>query len=136
MATTGLSRTMTTQIDWKKYPNFSGSEFTCTHCGQEGIKPELLERLQVIRTKYGRAMPISSGYRCPRHPIEAAKSAPGAHSTGLACDIAVSGDDAYEVLKLALEHGFTGIGVQQKGSGRFIHLDMVKGDNRPAVWSY
>jgi zinc D-Ala-D-Ala carboxypeptidase len=81
-------------------------------------------------------MKITSGYRCPKHPIEAKKAAPGAHSTGLACDIGVSGSEAYQVLSLAMELGFTGIGVQQKGTGRFIHVDLTVGQNRPTVWSY
>jgi DNA-binding NarL/FixJ family response regulator len=48
-------------------------------------------------------MKITSGYRCPKHPIEAKKAAPGAHSTGLACDIGVSGSEAHQVLLLAME---------------------------------
>jgi hypothetical protein len=32
--------------------------------------------------------------------------------------------------------GFTGIGVQQKGSRRFIHLDVLQNPPRPNVWSY
>ena len=81
-------------------------------------------------------MKITSGYRCPKHPIEAKKATPGAHSTGLACDIGVSGSEAHQVLSLAMELGFTGIGVQQKGTGRFIHVDLTVGQNRPTVWSY
>jgi hypothetical protein len=43
------------------------------------------------------------------------------------------------VLRAALNAGFTGIGVKQKGKGRFIHLDDIEdsGDRpRPWVWSY
>jgi hypothetical protein len=36
---------------------------------------------------------------------------------------------------IAMEAGFTGIGVQQKGTGRFLHLDTLEGDLRPTVWS-
>jgi hypothetical protein len=35
--------------------------------------------------------------------------------------------------------GITGVGVNQKGSGRFIHLDIVEGNehvSRPSIWSY
>jgi hypothetical protein len=42
-------------------------------------------------------------------------------------------------MRLALAKGFTGIGVQQKGGGRFIHLDNLPngpGQPRPTVWSY
>jgi zinc D-Ala-D-Ala carboxypeptidase len=81
-------------------------------------------------------MKITSGYRCPKHPIEAAKKASGAHSTGLAADIGVDGGEAHKILSLAMQLGFTGIGVQQKGAGRFIHVDLVKSPPRPNVWSY
>jgi hypothetical protein len=52
--------------------------------------------------------------------------------------VAVAGADAIRLLVLAAEFGFTGIGVQQKGEGRFIHLDDVPGTllPRPAIWSY
>jgi uncharacterized protein YcbK (DUF882 family) len=81
-------------------------------------------------------MRITSGFRCAQHPIEAKKIKPGAHSSGCACDVGVEGQDAYQLLKLAFELGFTGIGVQQKGSSRFIHLDTLEQPPRPNVWSY
>jgi hypothetical protein len=41
------------------------------------------------------------------------------------------------VLSLAFKHGFSGIGVQQKGTGRFIHVDVCSTElPRPSVWSY
>ena len=125
-----------TKIDWSKYPNFTAAEFSCSHCGANEINESLLNKLQLLRNKYGKPMKITSGYRCPKHPIEAKKAASGAHSTGLACDIGVSGSEAHQVLLLAMELGFTGIGVQQKGTGRFIHVDLTVGQNRPTVWSY
>jgi len=85
---------------------------------------------------YGKPMKVSSGYRDPSHPIEAKKASPGFHTTGRAVDIAVSGADAVKLLTLALQVGFTGIGVQQKGGGRFIHLDDVVSLTRPNIWSY
>ena len=123
-------------MDWSRYPNFKADEFKCSHCGDNEIKEELLDKLQALRSRYGKPMRITSGYRCPRHPIEAAKSAPGPHSSGLACDVGVEGADAHKLLGLALDAGFRGIGVQQKGTGRFLHLDLVSSPNRPTVWSY
>jgi hypothetical protein len=35
--------------------------------------------------------------------------------------------------------GFTGIGIAQKGEGRYVHLDdlpSVEGQPRPTLWSY
>jgi zinc D-Ala-D-Ala carboxypeptidase len=58
-----------------------------------------------------------------------------AHSTGRAVDIAV------RLLQLALQEGFTGIGIQQTGEGRFLHLDDIQPEDefhvpRPWIWSY
>jgi zinc D-Ala-D-Ala carboxypeptidase len=123
-------------MDWSRYSNFKADEFKCSHCGDNEIKEELLDKLQALRSRYGKPMRITSGYRCPRHPIEAAKSAPGPHSSGLACDVGVEGADAHKLLGLALDAGFKGIGVQQKGTGRFLHLDLLNAPNRPTLWSY
>jgi zinc D-Ala-D-Ala carboxypeptidase len=123
-------------MNWDDYPNFSAQEFNCSHCGQNEMKPKFMAKLQKLRETYGSPMRVTSGYRCPQHPIEAKKASPGAHASGLACDIGIQGADAHRLLKLALEEGFTGIGVQQKGTGRFIHLDTLESDLRPTVWSY
>jgi hypothetical protein len=55
----------------------------------------------------------------PNIPIEAKKARPGAHASGQAADVVVRGEEAHRLLKIALQVGFTGIGVQQKGEGRF-----------------
>ena len=126
-------------MNWKDYPNFSPDEFRCRHTGLLEMDPGFMDRLQALRTEFGRPMLISSGYRNPSHPIEAGKVEPGAHSTGQACDVAVLGRDALDLVALAIKHGFTGIGVNQKGHGRFIHLDDLEHTARrprPWIWSY
>jgi zinc D-Ala-D-Ala carboxypeptidase len=123
-------------MNWDLYPNFKKSEFDCTHCGKNSMTPEFMGKLQALRNAYNKPMRITSGYRCPQHPIEAKKAAPGAHASGCAADIGVEGRDAYQILRQAFLLGFTGIGVQQKGSGRFIHLDTIENGPRPNVWSY
>jgi zinc D-Ala-D-Ala carboxypeptidase len=121
-------------MNWADYPNFVEAEFRCSHCGKVAMRPDFMARLQALRAAFGKPMKVTSGYRCPAHPIEAKKAAPGAHATGSAADIAVQGSDAHALLKLAFAAGFTGIGVQQKGGGRFIHLDTR--ETSPALWSY
>ena len=123
-------------MDWTKYPNFKESEFDCKHTGKNEMKPEFMDKLQALRTEYGKSMTITSGYRHPSHPIERRKTISGEHSSGLACDVAVQGADAYRIIQLAIKHGFTRIGVQQKGTGRFIHLGMSKDLPNPTIWSY
>ena len=123
-------------MDWSKTPNFKREEFRYSHCGKDGMQQEFMDKLQTLRTAYGKPMKVTSGYRCAGHPIEAAKAKPGAHASGCAVDIGVQGAEAHRLLAMALNAGFSGIGVQQKGSGRFIHLDTLTGPTRPTVWSY
>lgn len=123
-------------IDWDAYQNFKADEFNCSHCGKNEMKADFMLKLQTLRSVYGKPMRVTSGYRCPEHPIEAKKAQPGAHASGCAVDIGVEGAEAHQLLKLAFAAGFTGVGVQQKGAGRFIHLDTLTGATRPRVWSY
>lgn len=126
-------------MDWR-WPNFSVNELKCKHCGQEKIIPTFMDRLQGLRKDYGKPMKITSGYRCPEHNASVSKTgSDGVHTTGRAVDIQVFGKDAYDLLHLALLHGFTGIGISQNGQmdKRFIHLDDLPDKNhRPRIWSY
>lgn len=128
------------KAQWNLYPNFSKEEFDCKHTGKNEMQHSFMTKLQALRTAYGKSMRITSGYRDYTHPVEAKKpNKNGSHPTGLAADIAVERGDAYQLLKLALELGFTGIGIQQKGGGRFIHLDTIEDNSlqpRPTIWSY
>ena len=122
-------------INWQKYhPYFKPSEFVCRETGKHGIKAELLDRLLALRLAWGRPMRITSGYRAPEHSREKTKTAPGPHTTGLACDVAIGpGAEVWDFVKLAMDHGFTGIGISQKvGQPRFVHIDLL--DKR--MWSY
>jgi zinc D-Ala-D-Ala carboxypeptidase len=118
---------------------FTPEELRCSCCDQDGMNEAFMEKVSELREQLGFPFIVTSAYRCVKHPIEARKNSPGAHTTGRAIDIGVSGLDAYVVLRAALNAGFTGIGVKQKGKGRFIHLDDIEdsGDRpRPWVWSY
>jgi zinc D-Ala-D-Ala carboxypeptidase len=122
-------------VDWTAYKNFTPLEFVCRHTGRQGVKPELLDFLQQVRDVYARPMVITSGYRHRTHPIEAVKSTPGAHATGLAADIRVGpGSDVNDLVFVAMSLGARGVGISQRaGRGRFVHLDLI---DRTAMWSY
>ncbi len=119
---------------------FQLSEFACKHCGQNLIDHAFVQELDDLRHNLGLPLVISSGYRCPEHNSKVSSTGrTGPHTTGRAADIAVSHGRAYEVLQAAMLMKFTGIGVNQKGSARFIHLDNLPnapGQPRPTVWSY
>ena len=119
---------------------FTDSELRCSHCQQNRMDGYFMEKIEALREELGFPFIVTSAYRCPRHPIEARKKLSGAHSTGQAIDLAVHGENAYRLLSGALRAGFTGIGVNQKGNSRFIHLDNIKSSEgsrlRPWIWSY
>lgn len=123
-------------MNWDNYPNFSEAEFTCSHSGKCDMQASFMDKLQALRTAHGKAMTVTSGYRHETHPVEAEKDRPGIHTMGLAVDIACGGSDAYNIMRLAFELGFTGIGVAQSGRNRFLHLDTYTKPPRSNVWSY
>lgn len=131
-------------MDWSKIKHFSADEFKCKHSFEEHMRFEFVKELDKLRKLYGKPLVVNSGWRHPtKHPIEARKRHPGAHSKGLAVDFKIDRADAHRLLHLACGMGvFTGIGVSQKGSrGRFLHLDMAEardlvGTIRPTIWSY
>ena len=126
-------------MDWNTSTYFSQHEFKCSHTGKCEMNPDFIDKLNDLRLAFGQPMRIPSGVRAVTHPIEAKKKTSGAHTTGQAADIAISREDAFHLLSLALSKGFTGIGIQQKGSGRFIHLDTLQNTEerpRPTIWSY
>ena len=107
------------------YKYFTEEEVVCKHCDESGMNPEFMRKVDVLRGKLDFPFKISSAYRCPQHPIEARKASPGAHASGRAIDIGESHKTAYRLLQGALRAGFTGIGVNQKGDSRIIHLDDI-----------
>lgn len=125
--------------DWSRYPDFSEDEFRCKHTGRCEMDVEFMDLLQKIRSAYGKPMRITSGYRDPSHPIEAAKGglSRGEHTLGRCADVAIEGFEAVVLLQYALALGITRVGVQQKGSGRFLHLGIGgPGLANPWIWSY
>lgn len=121
-------------------PHFSLSELQCKcGCGQALMDKVFLAKLEDLRQGMGQPLTVTSGYRCPAHNLAcSATGAHGPHTMGCAVDIAIAGPDAHRLLLLAMHIGFTGIGISQRGSGRFIHLDdlPVHTHPRPRVWSY
>ena len=125
-----------TTLDDLEY--FSREELKCQHSGEDGMDVEFMQLIDKMRGELGFPFPVNSAYRSPLHPIEVRKEKPGAHATGKAIDIGVSGERAIKLIECALANGITRIGIQQKGpiDGRFIHLDVCTNYTSPAIWSY
>src|SRR5688572_18275388 len=98
---------------------------------------DFVKKLDELRERCGFPLIVTSGYRSPEYNKSVSTSGlEGPHTTGMAVDLACNGGQAYVILKHAFDLGFTGIGVAQTGSKRFIHLDILKTNPRPNVWSY
>ena len=111
---------------------FNESEFS----NFDMMDKKLLSMLDEMREIYGYPIKITSSYRSPEHPIEAAKKQPGEHSYGAAVDIVSdSGGKTFRLVKAAIEVGFTRIGISRKKG--FIHLG-IGYPNAPekTIWTY
>ncbi len=111
---------------------FNKSEFS----NFDMMDEKLLSMLDKMREIYGYPIKVTSSYRSPEHPIEAAKKQPGEHSYGAAVDIVSdSGGKTFRLVKAAIEVGFTRIGISRKKG--FIHLG-IGYPNAPekTIWTY
>lgn len=101
---------------------------------------DFMDKVELLRVSIGFPVEVTSAARCPDHNARVSGTGrTGPHTTGRAIDLGVTHGKAHIVLATALKMGFSGIGVQQKGGGRFIHIDDLPngpGCPRPTVWSY
>lgn len=123
-------------------PHFTQKELAC-RCGC-GLLPaqEFMDKIEMLRMRLRFPLPVNSAARCAEHNSKvSATGLSGPHTTGQAIDLQVSGQHALELVRMAMEMGFTGIGLKQHGprEGRFVHLDTLpnkEGQPRPHIWSY
>ncbi len=128
-------------------PHFTWDELQCKcGCGDMKFTLVAVQALEALRVEFGVPMRISSGYRCPTHNMEVSSTGPeGPHTIHEAHNITVDvlefGPNVYELLELAIDHDFSGIGLKQNGpmAERFIHLDrlpQLPNRPRPTIWTY
>ena len=120
---------------------FTEDELRCKGTDECHMDSQFMITLEALRHEFNEPMIISSGYRdlSYNQVIGGAKNSP--HLYGKAVDVVISGKKAYRLIKLAIQYGFTGIGVSQRGQHekRFIHIDMMENSDthpRPWIWSY
>lgn len=119
-------------ITFKKKENkkfsthFSSNEFqcTCNNCKDQFISPQLIEKLEEVRKKYGKPINITSGYRCPAHNVEVGGKVGSSHVSGLAADItpALMNLDELDELYEICYNIFDNIGDGR--NKKFIHVDV------------
>ena len=105
--------------------HFKVREFACGD-GSDAVlvAPRLVMVLESIRTHFGSAVVINSGYRTPQYNAKVGGVAHSQHCYGMAADISVKGHAPAEVAAFArtLMPDWGGVGVySQKG---FTHIDV------------
>ena len=100
----------------------------------EDLDPKMKDFIVKLEGTLGRELTITSGYRSPEHPIEAKKSKPGEHTTGLAVDVAaIGGTPVFEIVEAAIDLGCKRIGISRKSN--FIHLGLDT-SRVTSIWTY
>lgn len=119
--------------------NFKSDEFACKcGCGLAVPHPLLIEKLQELRNKLGKAIIVNSGTRCLKHNKAVGGATQSYHLPGksnatgicsacihrkdfsMAADIRASGLSSLTVAKAAKAVGFTGVIVYPT----FTHVDI------------
>ena len=116
------------------------SEYKCSHCnllppafyfddgGRRDVIPEpydyFFELFKEIRIEWGKALNISSGYRCPQHNFDIGGSLISAHITGLSMDLDVNSKTEVDILVDIINYINSDLrmGIYKK-SGTFVHID-------------
>ncbi|MGI6491371.1 MAG: YcbK family protein [Pelotomaculum sp.] len=102
--------------------NFAAKEFACRCCGKVLVHPELVRKLQGLRSAAGAPVNVISGYRCAGHNRECGGAANSYHLFGMAADIWVDGVNPRKLAVLAESIGFDGVGVYPEQA--FVHVDV------------
>lgn len=130
--------------DYTRWPNFTKEELVCSHTGRENPNvaafTSLMDFVQELRRVLDVPFVVNSAYRSKEHPTEAAKILKGKRGgmhTHAAIDILVPTKYCYELVALAIQFGFKGIGINLTGdpNTRFIHLDRRQ-TKQGSIWSY
>ena len=86
------------------------------------LHPLLLQKLKCLRFKADKTVIINSGFRCPDYNRKVNGVKVSYHLLGMAVDIHVPGMSLKDLLLIAKEIGFKGIGFYPKRN--FLHLDI------------
>jgi uncharacterized protein YcbK (DUF882 family) len=132
-------------ITWKKSENkklgkyFTSDEFECPcgKCDIQQIDEGLIGKLDTTREKYGKAIRVNSGYRCPAHNKAIGGKENSSHMAGLAADITPvlitldELDNLYEICYNVFDN------IGDGRLKRFVHVDnREKKPTGKRLWMY
>ena len=106
--------------------NFAAKEFACRCCGKVLVHPELVRKLQGLRSAAGAPVNVISGYRCAGHNRECGGAANSYHLFGMAADIWLAGVSTRQLAELA-ERPVLGRLIRSKMIERYVILGRSRG---------
>ena len=113
--------------------HFNSKEFESPESDKHMISKDLVEKLESLRTQYGKSITITSGYRTKEHNAKVGGVENSQHVLGKAADLTAR--DLDKVYELAIKI-FNAIGDGRK-KGKFIHVDVrTKGQKGPILFGY
>lgn len=110
--------------------NFYRDEFACPCCGDDSIDRVLVQKLQQLRSAYGRAIKINSGVRCGQHNEKVGGTRFSSHLYGFAVDIACTDSSHRWELVALCQRMFRRVGVY---SG-WVHVDTDAQKPQGVMW--
>ena len=107
---------------WSAWPwrHFIPKEIACKGTGKLSVNTGLLDKLDLLRSRLGHPLSVSSVFRSPYHNAKVGGAPRSMHLFGLAADIQIVGEDKNLILELAKDLGFTGFGYYRT----FLHVDL------------
>lgn len=116
--------------------DFERHEFACPcGCTAQMIDPELVQKMQTIRTKLGKAIKVTSGYRCVKHNADpkVGGSRTSRHLYGIAADWRTKDRSVNPVALgiIAAAQGFGAVGIYWHDKAAIVHTDTRGGK---ATW--
>lgn len=93
----------------------------------------MCEKLEEVRSLFGKPIKITSFYRCPELNKKVGGSKTSAHMNGLACDFTVKGIDVEDVFSniKASEITFDQLILESSKTSTWIHLGVEKDGDKP-----
>ena len=93
----------------------------------------MCEKLEEVRSLFGKPIKITSFYRCPELNKKVGGSKTSAHMNGLACDFTVKGIDVEDVFSniKASEITFDQLILESSKTSTWIHLGVEKDRDKP-----
>lgn len=116
-----------------EYRYFNLSEFECSCCQENDIKPEFVAQLDRARAIAGIPFKINSGYRCEEHNRKVGGVSTSSHIKGYAADIhCLTSSARHKIIEALMSVGFDRIGITEN----FIHVDSDPIKPSSLIWLY